>query len=100
MNKIAGDRSNTVIETIVCSQRVENSNKSIDKYKCVKVTNTIQLFAPFGLMNFRSLFGVNLCLTDRSFSPNSHFVSLLGNAEDRPELLKTDRFATMSQILE
>ena len=49
---------------------------------------------------------MNLHLTDRLFSQESHFVSFIifqsnlcfGNAEERPKLWKADRFATMRQI--
>ena len=55
-------------------QRVKSYNKSIDKYTWVKATNKIEPDALFGLMYFRGLLGVNLQLTDRLFSPDSHFV--------------------------
>ena len=74
MNKIVDHTNSRINETIVCSQRVESYNKSIDKYALVKSTNKIELNALFGVMYFRNLLGMNLCLTDRLFSPNSHFV--------------------------
>ena len=73
MNKIVDHTNSRINETIVCSQRVESYNKSIDKYALVKGTNKTELNAHFGVMYFRSLLGVNLYLTDRLFSPNSHF---------------------------
>lgn len=83
----------------------------------MKINNKTKLDAFFGPMYFRGMFGVNLHLTDRLFSPDSHFVfssiilkncfrflhpshPCFDNAEERLELWKTDRFATMRKIWE
>ena len=39
-----------------------------------KKTGRVEIDALFGLMYFRGIFGVNLDLTDRLFSNDSHFV--------------------------
>ena len=80
------------------------------------VTHKMELDPLFGLTYFRGLLDVNLYLTDRLFSADSHFVfssTMSKNrfrflrshldfdiAEERPELWKTDRFADMRQIWE
>ena len=59
MNKIGNHTNNRI--------NVESCNKSIDKYKWVKVTNKIELVPLFGLMYFRGLFNVNLYLIEDYF---------------------------------
>ena len=116
INKILDHTNNRINETIARLQRVESYNKSIDRCTWVKGTDKIKLDALFGLMYFRGLLVVNLYLTDRLISPDSYFVfnSIIsknrfrflqihlcfGNAEEKPEFWKTDRFAATRQILE
>ena len=73
MNKIVDHINNVINETIICLQRVKNYDKSIDKYTWVKVTVKIELDVNFGPMFFGGLLGVNLHLTESTFSPKSDF---------------------------
>ena len=76
----------------------------------------VEVDALFGLMYFRGILGVNLDMTDRLFSNNSHFVFgtimsknrfrflkcyiFFDNPQERTQLWKTDRFGAVREIWE
>ena len=69
------DSTNTKInETIARLQRSDNFNVS-SKYTWVKKKQTrVEIDALFELIYFSGILGVNLNMTDRLFSNDSHFV--------------------------
>ena len=113
MDKIVDCTNTTINETIARLQRSNNFNES-SKYTWVK--KTVEIDALFGLMYFRGIFGVNLHMTDRLFSDDSHFIFgtimskkrfkflkgqiCLDNPQERTQLWETDRFAAVREIWE
>ena len=73
MDKIVEYANTSINETIARLQRSDNFNQS-SKYKWVKKADGVEIDALFGLMYFRGILGVNLHMTDRLFSNDSHFV--------------------------
>ena len=73
MDKIVEYANTSLNETIARLQRSDNFNQS-SKYKWVKKADGVEIDALFGLMYFRGILGVNLHMTDRLFSNDSHFV--------------------------
>ena len=82
----------------------------------VKKTDKVEINALFGLMYFRGMLGVNLYMTDRLFSSDSHFSFVpiipkncfrffkghicFDNLRERTQLWETDRFAAVREIWE
>ena len=78
-------------------------------------TDRVEIYA-FGLIYFRGILGVNLHMTQRLFSDDSHFVFgvimsknrfrflkghiCFDNPQERTQLWETDRFATVREIWE
>ena len=63
MDKIVDCTNTRINETIARLQRSDNWVKKADR----------EIYALFGLMYFRGILGVNLHMTDRLFSNDSHF---------------------------
>ena len=78
-------------------------------------TNRVEIDALFRLMYFRGILGVNLHMTDRLFSSDSHFVFgaimsnrfrflkdhiCFDNPQERIQLWETDRFSAVREICE
>ena len=115
MDKIVDCTNTRINETIARLQRSDNFNES-SKYSWVKKTDRVEIDALFGLMYFRGILGVNVHMTDRLFSNDSHFVFgaimsknrfrfLKGNIyfdkpQERTQLWETDRFAAVKEIWE
>ena len=53
-------------------------------------TDRVEIDALFGLMHFRGILGVNLHMTDRLFSNDSHFVFGAIMSKNRLRFLKGD----------
>ena len=62
--------------TLARLHRSDNFNES-SKYTWVKKTDSVEIDALFGLVYFRGILGVNLHMTDRLFSNDSHFFLFL-----------------------
>ena len=73
MDKIVDCTITRINETIARWQRNDTFNES-SKYTWIKKTDRVEIDALFGLMYFRGILGVNLHMTDRLFSNDSHFV--------------------------
>ena len=73
MDKIANCTNTKISETIESLRQCNNFNES-SKYTWVKKTSKDEIDALFGLMYFRGILGVNLHMTDRLFSNDSHFI--------------------------
>ena len=71
MDKIIDCTNTKINETIARLQRSDNFNES-SKYSWVKKTDRVEIDALFGLMYFRGILGVNLHMTERIFSNDSH----------------------------
>ena len=115
MDKTVDCTSTTINKTIARLQRIDNFNES-SKYTRVKKTDRVEIDALFGLMYFRGILGVNLHMTDRLFSHDSHFVFgaimsknrfrflkghiCFDNPQERTQLQETDRFAAVREIWE
>ena len=115
MDKIVDCTSTRINETIARLQQSNNFNES-SKYTCVKETDRVEIDALFELMYFRGILGVNLRMTDRIFSSDSHFVFgvtmsknrfrflkghiCFDNPQEGTELWETDRFAVVKEIWE
>ena len=115
MDKIVDCTSTRINETIARLQQSNNFNES-SKYTCVKETDRVEIDALFELMYFRGILGVNLHMTDRIFSSDSHFVFgvtmsknrfrflkghiCFDNPQEGTELWETDRFAVVKEIWE
>ena len=89
IDKIVEYTNTSINETIARLQRSDNFNQS-SKYKWVKKTNRVEIDALFGLMYFRGILGVNLHMTDRLFSNDSHFVFGAIMSKNRLRFLKGD----------
>ena len=115
MNKVVDCTNTRINETIARLQRSDNFNES-SKYSWVKKTDRVEIDALFGLMYFRGILGVNLHMTDRLFSNDSHFVFgeimsknrlrffkghiCFDNLQERTKLWETDRFTAVRDIWE
>ena len=115
MDKIV-DYTNTRINETVAHLQWSDSFKESSKYTWIKETGRAEIDALFGLMYFKWILGVNLHLTDRLFSNDSHFVFgatisknrfwflkghiCFDNPQKRTQLWKTDRFAAVREIWE
>ena len=115
MDKIVDCTSTRINETIARLQQSNKFNES-SKYTCVKETDRVEIVALFELMYFRGILGVNLHMTDRIFSSDSHFVFgvtmsknrfrflkghiCFDNPQEGTELWETDRFAVVKEIWE
>ena len=115
MDKIVEYANTSINETIARLQRSDNFNQS-SKYKWVKKADGVEIDALFGLMYFRGILGVNLHMTDRLFSNDSHFVFgaimsknrfrflkgyiCFDKPQERTQLWETDRFAAVREIWE
>ena len=115
MDKIVDCTSTRINETIARLQQSNNFNES-SKYTCVKETDRVEIDALFELMYFRGILGVNLHMTDRIFSSDSHFVFgvtmsknrfrflkghiCFDNPQEGTELWETNRFAVVKEIWE
>ena len=73
MDKIVDCRNTRINETIARVQRSDNFNES-SKYTWIKKTDIVEIDALFWLMYFRGILEVNLHMTERLFSNDSHFV--------------------------
>ena len=105
MDKIANCTNTKISETIESLRQCNNFNES-SKYTWVKKTSKDEIDALFGLMYFRGILGVNLHMTERIFSNDSHlrqsnrFRILKGyicfdNPQEETQIRETD-----SQLLE
>ena len=115
MDKIVDCTITRINETIARWQRNDTFNES-SKYTWIKKTDRVEIDALFGLMYFRGTLGVNLHMTYRLFSNDSHFVfgtimsknhfrflkghSCVDNPQERTQLRETDRFAGVREIWE
>ena len=115
MDKTVDCTSTTINKAIARLQRIDNFNES-SKYTRVKKTDRVEIDALFGLMYFRGILGVNLHMTDKLFSHDSHFVFgaimsknrfrflkghiCFDNPQERTQLWETDRFAAVREIWE
>ena len=115
MDKIVDCTNTRINETIACLQQSDNFNES-SKYTWVKKTGRVEIDALFGLMYFRGILGVNLHMTDRLFSNDSHFVFgaimsknrfrflkghiCFDDPQESTRLWETDRFAAVREIWE
>ena len=115
MDKIVDCTSTRINETIARLQQSDNFNES-SKYTWVKETDGVEIDALFELMYFRGILGVNLHMTDRIFSSDSHLVFgvtmsknrfrflkghiCFDNPQEGTELWETDRFAVIKEIWE
>ena len=72
MDKIVNCTNTRINETIGRLQQSDNFIES-SKYTWVKKPDRVEIDALFGLMYFRGTLGVNLHMTDRLFSNDSHF---------------------------
>ena len=115
MGKIANCTNAQINETMESLRQSNNFNES-SKYTWVKKTSKDEIDALFGLMYFRGILGVNLHMTDRLFSNDSHFVFgaimsknrfrflkghiCFDNPQERTQLWETDRFAAVREIWE
>ena len=74
MGKIVNSTNIRINETISRLQRSDNFSGS-SKYTWVKKKpGRFEIDALFGLMYFRGILGIDLHMTDRLFSNDSHFV--------------------------
>ena len=73
MDRIVDCANTRINETLARLQRSDSFNES-SKYTWVKKTDRVEIDAFFGLVYFRGILGVNLHLTDRLFSNDSHFI--------------------------
>ena len=80
MDKIVDCTSTRINETIARLQQSDNFNES-SKYTWVKETDGVEIDALFELMYFRGILGVNLHMTDRIFSSDSHFCFWCNNVK-------------------
>ena len=80
----------------------------------LKKTDKVEIDAIFGLVYFRGILGVNIHMTDRLFSNDSHFIFgaiiskkrfrflkghiCFDNPQERTLLWETDRFAAVTEI--
>ena len=71
MGKIANCTNAQINETMESLRQSNNFNES-SKYTWVKKTSKDEIDALFGLMYFRGILGVNLHMTERIFSNDSH----------------------------
>ena len=105
MGKIANCTNAQINETMESLRQSNNFNES-SKYTWVKKTSKDEIDALFGLMYFRGILGVNLHMTERILSNDSHlrqsnhFRFLKGyicfdNPQEGTQILETD-----SQLLE
>ena len=89
MGKIANCTNAQINETME-SLRQSNTFNESSKYTWVKKTSKDEIDALFGLMYFRGILGVNLHMTDRLFSNDSHFVFGAIMSKNRLRFLKGD----------
>ena len=111
MGKIVNSTNIRINETISRLQRSDNFSGS-SKYTWVKKKpDRFEIDALFGLMYFRGIFGIDLHMTDRLFSNDSHFVLdaimsknnfrflkghiCFNNPPERTQLWETNRFAAV-----
>ena len=115
MDKIVDCTNIRINETIARLLHSDNFNES-NNYTWVKKTDRVEIDALFGLMYFRGILGVNLHMTDRLFSNDSHFVFgeimsknrlrffkghiCFDNLQERTKLWETDRFTAVRDIWE
>ena len=115
MDKIIDCTNTKINETIERLQQSDNFNES-SKYTWVEKPERVEIDALFGLMYFRGILGVNLHMTDKLFSHDSHFVFgaimsknrfrflkghiCFDNPQERTQLWETGRFAAVREIWE
>ena len=113
MDKIVDCTNIRINETIARLLHSDNFNES-NNYTWVKKTDRVEIDALFGLMYFRRILGVNLHITDRLFSNDSHFSFgaimskihfrflkdqiCFDNPQETTQLWEADRFAAIREI--
>ena len=93
MDKIVDCTNIRINETIARLLHSDNFNES-NNYTWVKKTDRVEIDALFGLMYFRGILGVNLHMTDRLFSNDSHFVFGAIMSKNRFRFLKATFVST------
>ena len=113
MDKRADCTKTRINETMARLQRSDNFHEP-SKYTRAKKTDRVEIDALFGLMYFRRILGVNLHITDRLFSNDSHFSFgaimskihfrflkdqiCFDNPQETTQLWEADRFAAIREI--
>ena len=96
MDEIFGYTNTRVIETIARLQQSDNFKES-SKYTWVKKTDKVEIYALFGLMYFQRILGVNLHMTDKIFSNDSHFV--FGAIMSKNRFISSKNFSKATFVL-